>query len=302
MSAKVEERINITTLKVIKETIKKLFPQIIDDEYITELILRMSAHKDPLVQSVRYLSSGLRFLSRANLTEQTFFTQFNKSNFLLSQYNIQSFHALVRRFSEVPVAFITETFYENCRLFIPTAVAITANLSRENDKTLWKGTSFEKETTQISKNFTTLDKHLEKDLEILESDLAEEYYGLYLLQQRFHTQYPPLPDEYSPSTKGEPLVKNETTDRVLVNMTIRNDNFPLILNGSILPSNEMEEINRLDTIFSGICPFCYFPLKPLFHTNTSPSPLQDEWICGKNNSSLSCCKKYKYIIHQSSRY
>ena len=213
MSGADEEELDFTAMvkalfDVLQENLKsarETSPIKLDKEYVQDIVARFvqggTYTKDgtALLKAVWYLTKGFHYIQQAGLTENSPYSFCGINEYLLSAYHIQAFQSLTLVFSNVPMHFVAEAFFENGRLFIPAAIAIEENLGVDNT---WKGVPFRPvaQTEVTLPAMHDLHPHLKADIDIFtsydtnkdKSDLAT-YYDMFCKQKRVVLTYPPPP-------------------------------------------------------------------------------------------------------------
>ena len=280
-----EELDNRSKLTARTDTIMELFPQIQDRPYVEDLLYRVWNHQNPLIEAIRYLQYGFDCISRAKFNQNSPFSFSGTNEYFLSDYHVFAFKKLCHITPDVPPTYIAECFLENSRLFIPTGIAIMENLDRSGSLPKWKGVPLEPTRTPLPSMPETTNPHLLMDLDIVKDGLATTYYNLYSQQRRILLSYPPPPEEFQP--KYQRIVPKYT-------MKIPPKSYVSVASLTNV-EHKFKQETLSDTIASGICPFCYFPLQPNYRTDFEEKNYFDGWVC--TTKATQDCHKFGFLVY-----
>ncbi|KAK2954776.1 putative serine/threonine protein kinase [Blattamonas nauphoetae] len=242
---------NVTPLDPVKKEdiigrLKQAFPNI----YYPKLYLRRLVEKYDELGIPEIFEVSSSFLKREASeykpapdwsVPDSIFSQYHASHPANSKYIQLAMKQLANDFHQVPIPIITKTFVQHCRLYIPTGLYLNDYINLDTNPPTFEGQPFNpSDRKDGNDDFSGQDPHFDADNSILdgEDDQFDDYRDKFTELHHPSSRLPPFTRSLLLNYDSEAQTEKEHY--------LRPHNFPT------------------DTVQSGICPQCFFPLSAVW--------------------------------------
>ncbi|KAK2947547.1 putative CBL-interacting protein kinase 23 [Blattamonas nauphoetae] len=228
----------------VVEQLRQAFPTFeYPKSYLSQLVEKYHELEAPNVFKASYLflkrEANEYGQSSGRGTPYSVFEQYHRSNLPDNKYIQLAMRQLAIDFPALPIPLINKTFIKHCRLYIPTGFYINARLDLDANPPTFVGQPFTPANRQDGNDdLSGQDPHFDADNSILDGDRLDDFCDMFDELHHPSFRLPPLPTELKMREYAKPSTH--------VERLLQPQDFPI------------------DTVQSGICPTCYFPLSAVW--------------------------------------